>query len=436
LASYSIPYSKELKAKFLKLREIAQASNGDTKLIQDKFNKTDSNALSNLHKDYITLVVESVENLIKHAKQNLSISEVDIIGFHGQTCAHNPPSISKSKEKSYTLQFGNGHVLADFTRIPVVYDFRSDDIFNGGEGAPLAPMHHRNLANSLKGKGYFPIAFLNAGNTGNISIISRDRNTRKEILLGFDVGPCNHYIDSLMRQEMNLDCDENGDISKKGNVNTFLLKALFDISVTNPRGENLLLNKPPKSFDPQWYKLIPELTSSSSINFEDRLRTATYFSAYLFYYALGLVDSNIEIPKTFALCGGGWKNKTLLGHLQSLFSVSLDIQVILPEHQAHFNIVKKRLGENVTIKFSKDFGFDDHYMEARIFADAAVCKIKNQPFSLPEVTGVKTPTVLGTLCFPDNRIETCPQILKEYLNNMQDPLANKSNSFWSRASSL
>ena len=46
-------------------------------------------------------------------------------------------------------------------------------------------------------------------------------------------------------------------------------------------------------------------------------------------------------------------------------------------------------------------------MEARIFADMAYCRIIGEPFSLPETTGCKMPTVAG--------IYVLPQTGKEYL---------------------
>ena len=40
-------------------------------------------------------------------------------------------------------------------------------------------------------------------------------------------------------------------------------------------------------------------------------------------------------------------------------------------------------------------------MEARIFADMAYCRIIGEPFSFPETTGCKTPTVAGIYVLPD-----------------------------------
>ncbi|RMF09101.1 MAG: hypothetical protein D6773_02045, partial [Alphaproteobacteria bacterium] len=47
-------------------------------------------------------------------KIGLNLADVDVIGFHGQTILHRP-------DKGYTVQLGNGQLLADLTGVEVVY---------------------------------------------------------------------------------------------------------------------------------------------------------------------------------------------------------------------------------------------------------------------------------------------------------------------------
>lgn len=96
----------------------------------------------------------------------------------------------------------------------MIYDFRSDDLMNGGEGAPLAPMHNFHLAASLREKGVFPVAFCNGGNTGNIALISQN-GAGKDILLGWDVGPFNHFADTITRTCFGAPYDKDGRYGKK-----------------------------------------------------------------------------------------------------------------------------------------------------------------------------------------------------------------------------
>ena len=70
-----------------------------------------------------------------HAELLAEFEGVDLIGFHGQTLAHAP-------RQQGTLQVGDGAALAERLGVPVVWDFRTDDVDLGGEGAPLAPFFH------------------------------------------------------------------------------------------------------------------------------------------------------------------------------------------------------------------------------------------------------------------------------------------------------
>ena len=47
-------------------------------------------------------------------------------------------------------QLGDGKLLSQETKKKVVYDFRQNDLKNGGEGAPLAPIFHKLISKKLK----------------------------------------------------------------------------------------------------------------------------------------------------------------------------------------------------------------------------------------------------------------------------------------------
>ena len=238
-------------------------------------------ALDSLIDDYTSAVAAAVNNALQ--TNGIPAASVDAIGFHGQTCAHCPPSVSAAD--TYTLQVGNGQMLADLTGIPVIFDFRSDDLMNGGEGAPFAPAHNLHLAYSLRQRGIFPVAFCNGGNTGNIAVISARTQKGKAGVCGFDTGPFNHFVDYLARTEQNLPCDLDGGCGRLGKINYSLLRELFNKAAVTRNGRNFILRKPPKSSDPAWYKIIPALTDPAT-SFADRIRTAEFFSAYIFVYAL------------------------------------------------------------------------------------------------------------------------------------------------------
>ena len=66
-------------------------------------------------------------------------SEVQLIGFHGQTIIHKP-------KEGYSIQMGNAKLLSQNLKKKVIYNFRLNDIKNGGEGAPLTPIYHKLLS--------------------------------------------------------------------------------------------------------------------------------------------------------------------------------------------------------------------------------------------------------------------------------------------------
>lgn len=335
-----------------------------------------------LHDTYIKLVATTVRELI--SKSGFRNDEIDIVGFHGQTCSHFPPSIA-GKQTPYTLQIGNGQMLADLLQIPVAFDFRSDDLMNGGEAAPLAPIHNQHIAQDLHQKGLGSIAFCNGGNTGNIAIVNNDN------VYGWDTGPFNHFIDYLARTEKNQACDFNGELGRNGTINYDLLSSLFNHSVLTQNGENFLQKSPPRSSDPAWYKIVPELIDPE-IPFADRIRTAEFFSAYIFAYSLKWIKS--EKPSHYLIFGGGWKNPLVLNDFSKLLSGEIKP---LPEHQDIFaNLIIKK----PQITWADKYGYSGQYMEARIFADMAKCRLTNEAFSYPQTTGCKIPTIGGIIALP------------------------------------
>ena len=91
-----------------------------------------------------------------------SAATPQVVGFHGQTVSHRPA-------EGFTLQLGAGAAVAAGCGVATVWDFRSEDMKAGGEGAPLAPFFHFGLAQRARLDS--PVAFLNLGGVGNVSWI-------------------------------------------------------------------------------------------------------------------------------------------------------------------------------------------------------------------------------------------------------------------------
>lgn len=384
ICGHSLPIPVDIADGFRELKQKLKANSGNINQIY----QADQATFLKLHDAYIKIVAKTVNQAIK--KANLQATDIDLIGFHGQTCAHFPPSIAK--DAPHTLQIGSGQMLANLTGIKVAYDFRSDDLMNGGEAAPLAPVHNLHIATDLKTKGIFPVVFCNGGNTGNMSVISANKTGQIKVF-GWDTGPFNHFIDYLTRSEKNEPCDYNGKYGLQGTINQDLLRQMFNQAVLTENGDNFLLKNPPKSSDPAWYKILPSMTDQT-IPFNDRIRTAEYFSAYIFVYNLKYLASELDKPHYFLTFGGGWHNPVVLKDFKNLLTGKAHI---LPEHQEIFSQLQI---PNAIIAPSDQYGYNGQFMEARIFADMAKCLLTQKPFSYPDTTGCKTPTIGGIIATP------------------------------------
>lgn len=393
LAFCTKPYPAELTGDIIRLRALIAAHDGDPAFLDnDPFFKRVLN-------DYTVLTAQTVNALCD--KSGIDKADIAAVGWHGQTCDHFPPSVAAGNPP-YTLQIADAPRLADLTGLPVIYDFRSDDLMNGGEAAPLAPVHNRHIAVDLRKKRAFPVAFCNAGNTGNIAVISETDDCR-EVTLGWDAGPFNHFADTLVRAVKGEPCDLNGRYGSRGRIAPDLLSELFDTAALTNGGTNFYLQPPPKSSDPCRYRsgLRDALEKHG---FENTLRTVEYLSAYTFFHTLSFIPENVRMPNAFLLFGGGWKNPVILNDFKELLKGN---GFVLNRHKALFERTKARFSAPPQVDFSDKYGYSGTYMEARIFADMAKCRITGEPFSFPETTGCKTPTTAGIYVLPQAGGETC-----------------------------
>ncbi|MFS4582828.1 anhydro-N-acetylmuramic acid kinase [Phaeobacter sp. C3_T13_0] len=281
-------------------------------------------------------------------------SAVDAIGFHGQTLAHAPRSQG-------TLQVGDGAALAAEMQIPVVWDFRSDDVRLGGEGAPLAPFFHFACAKYLKRDK--PLCFLNLGGVGNLTYVDPRFDAAEDpgALLAFDTGPANAPINDLVQARCGQMMDEGGAIARGGVVETGALELFL--------AEPYFTRIPPKSLDrndfAEMITLVSELSDSDA--------TATLTAMCAAAVAQGMTHCP-EPPEVVLVTGGGRHNPVLMEMLQ----VSLDCRVIPIEA----------------------VGLDGDMLEAQAFAHLAVRVARGLPTSSPGTTGVRACVGGGVVSVP------------------------------------
>ena len=129
------------------------------------------------------------------------LSSCDLIGFHGQTLYHDP-------NNKISIQLGNPQKLSQMLNKNVIFDFRSNDISLGGQGAPIAPIYHQFIMENLNIE--LPSCFLNIGGISNLTYWDG------ESLIGFDTGPGNALMDDFMSNKLNKNYDNDGILASQG----------------------------------------------------------------------------------------------------------------------------------------------------------------------------------------------------------------------------
>ena len=155
----------------------------DLTSLRDKINgpkdlKRLSNDLKSIEKEITLFHAKVVNEMIK-----VFNVDIDFIGFHGQTIFHNA-------DEKISRQLGDGKLLSQLTKKTVVYDFRQNDLKNGGHGAPLAPIFHQLIVK--QNKIDLPVCILNIGGIANITAIG---SYEDKFFKSYDIGPGNCLID-------------------------------------------------------------------------------------------------------------------------------------------------------------------------------------------------------------------------------------------------
>ena len=274
----------------------------------------------------------------------LSGSQINMIGFHGQTVFHQP-------DRGLTVQIGDGDSLAQSCGIEVVCDMRAADVAAGGQGAPLAPVYHRALAARLP---ELPAAFVNIGGVSNVTWIGKDNE-----LLAFDTGPGNALMDDWIMRHLNKPVDEDGALARTGELDDtvlhrYLANPYFDLPV-------------PKSLDRGDFSL--ELVKELSV--ADGAATLAHFTAATIIQSTAWFP---QPPRTWVISGGGRRNKFLM----ELLAWYAETPVVPAEA----------------------VGCNGDAVEAEAWAYLAVRSTKQLPLTYPSTTGVPAPVTGGISCRP------------------------------------
>ncbi|WP_442958319.1 anhydro-N-acetylmuramic acid kinase [Pontibaca methylaminivorans] len=286
-----------------------------------------------------------------HAEALKSLGPADLVGFHGQTLAHEPRGRG-------TLQVGDGARLARDVGCPVVWDFRSDDVALGGEGAPLAPFFHFACAKWIGAQA--PIAFLNLGGVGNLTWVDPARAAPEDegALLAFDTGPANAPLNDLVQTRLGQPMDRGGALAARGRVENGVLETFL--------ADPWFARIPPKSLDRNDFAEMAALVDGLSD--ADAAATLTAMSAAAVAQGMAFCPAP---PARVLVAGGGRHNPVLM----RMLAASLDCPVD-PVEAA---------------------GLDGDMLEAQAFAHLAVRVLRGLPTSAPGTTGVRAPVGGGRI---------------------------------------
>lgn len=299
-------------------------------------------------------------------KSSIPISDIDIIGSHGQTIYH----ISSLKEKAdkkvrSTLQIAEPSIIAQETGVTTVADFRTRDIAAGGEGAPLVPYADFILF----GKDGIGRAVQNIGGIANVTFLPAGCSINE--IIAFDNGPGNMIIDRFAEiiTEGKLKYDKDGELASKGKLNQDLLERLCShpyLSIPPPKSTGR------EDFGIQFSDNLYEELKRDNVDFLDTITTVTVFTAksisdsYRKY-----IQPSYKLSEV-VMSGGGVYNPIL------------------------FQFLKEYL-ENINIRKFEEFGIPSDAKEALAFAILANETICGNPGNVPSATGARERVVLGKI---------------------------------------
>ncbi len=286
----------------------------------------------------------AVRELVEES--GLSMENIGVVGFHGQTVLHRAPQAGRFGD---TRQLGDGRLMSELLGTKVAYDFRTADIRAGGQGAPLAAVYHAALLRSADSSGN--TAILNLGGVGNITWWDGG-----DALVAFDTGPANAPINDFMKAHGLGEMDRDGVLAAKGRVDEARLTELL---------KHPYLTAPyPKSLD----RFDFTDAMANGVNEADGAATLTAFTTSAVGKALDILPRR---PKRLAVSGGGRRNPTMMRML-----------------------VQRAKVELVPVE---TLGWRGDAVEAECFAFLAVRVLRGLPISFPSTTGVPEPMTGGKL---------------------------------------
>ncbi len=300
-----------------------------------------------------------------------ALPSLAFVACHGQTLWHepDPQMVAPSSRKQPplqrlnargTFQLGEAARIAVRLGVPVVSDFRQQDIALGGEGAPLVPyVDYLLFADPQVNR-----AIQNLGGIGNVTYLPA--GCAPDRILAFDTGPGNCWIDAAveMSTQGSRKYDVDGKLARRGVVEERWLHLLLE--------DDYLQRPPPKSCGREWYNW-DRLSAlwDSGLRGANLVATVTQFTAETIALGyrrwLGPVDEVI-------LGGGGTRNPELVRRVRAALAPA-------------------------RVALHEDHGINGSAKEAIAFAILGYETLRGRPSNVPSATGARRATIQGKICW-------------------------------------
>lgn len=282
-----------------------------------------------LHHNYGKYIAEEINKFIgAHDLHPTAIAS------HGHTIFHQP-------NLGFTTQIGCGATIAALTKTTTVCDFRSLDVANGGQGAPLVPVGDQLLFADYD-------SCLNLGGIANISY--KKNNNYK----AFDICFANMALNYLA-EKLGKAYDENGDLARSGKPDE---KLLGELTAALNNENNYSLSR--EVFE----KRAMAVLNASKLSIEDQLTTFCVYAGN--EIASVLTERHL---KNVLITGGGAYNAYLINCIRTNFKGEV---VIPPDEIVQFK-------------------------EALIFAFLGYLRLNNKVNTLNSVTGAESDSSGGAV---------------------------------------
>lgn len=320
--------------------------------------------LAALHGQLAQCYAQAVRSLMNKAERPLS--EVDLVGVHGQTLAHVPEPLSEGPPGRGTLQLGAPGALAAELDCPVIGDFRPADMALHGQGAPIVPYFDYTVL----GDAQETRLLLNLGGIANVTVVPA--NASRSDVRAFDTGPANMVLDALADMLFDAPYDAGGTYAQAGIAQAEVVADLI-------RAE-FFQQAPPRStgrgqFGIEYAQRVWAQVRRHDGSRHDALATAVLLTASSVYQSYARFIRPYAPADRLLVSGGGVHNAALMQALRNAFAP-------------------------ISVESTAAVGIDPDMKEALGMAVLAHEWTHGTATAMPSVTGATRAARLGALHLP------------------------------------